>query len=107
MIKLGFQPDRVTFNTIINGLVVNNDLKQATLLLDLLRKMELLELSRMRSYTPPSFIAALRFQPLEDARSLLFDMLESDVSPNVQTFRTLVDMLCKEGMVKEPKAVVL
>lgn len=88
IIKLGFRPDRATFNTLLNGLALNGNLTQA---MELLHK-----------------IVQQGFQPDKATFSSLANrfMSNGNLLDALRTYPALVDLLCKVGTVEDAHRVL-
>ncbi|GKA00782.1 tetratricopeptide-like helical domain-containing protein [Tanacetum coccineum] len=84
--KRGIIPDVVTFNTLLNGLVLEHKILEAEIFFKKLIKDKLCR--------------------WEVASKMLQEMLDVGISPNVHTFNILVDAFCKDGRVEEAEDVI-
>ncbi|KAL9234892.1 hypothetical protein vseg_009708 [Gypsophila vaccaria] len=101
-IKLGFATDCVMFNTLINGLIQNDQLRQAVSVLDKVVRLGV----RPSVVTHGAMVKGLcRIGDNAGALNLLRKMKsESSIcKPNRVIYNTIIDSLCKDRMLTEAK----
>ncbi|CAA7059012.1 unnamed protein product [Microthlaspi erraticum] len=108
MVDLGYEPNTVTFNTLIHGLFLHNKVSEAVALVERMVlkgcQPDLLTYERYRPdvFTYNTLISCLcNYGRWEDAAGLLSDMIEKKINPDVVTFNALIDGFVKEGKLLE------